>query len=72
MLQTPFALSPDEHRSISVRLASTKKLFSQIADTLKKRLPFDQQIVVRAGEVEAAIQRLESQLEHELGQVPSR
>lgn len=70
MLQQPFALSPEEHRAIAANLASSKAIINLITDCLKRRLPFDQQIVVRAGEVEAAIQRLEWQLERELGQAP--
>jgi hypothetical protein len=69
MLQQPFALSPEEHLSIATKLESSKEIITQITSCLKKRLPFDQQIVVRAGELEAAIQRLEWQLERELGTV---
>ena len=70
MLQQPFALSPEEHRSIATKLESSKEIITQITSCLKRRLPFDQQIVVRAGELEAAIQRLEWQLERELGTLP--
>ena len=51
MLQQPFALSPEEHVSIARKLESSKEIISQISSCLKKRLPFDQQIVVRAGEL---------------------
>lgn len=69
MLQQPFALSPEEHASIANKLQSSKQIIAQISTCLKKRLPFDQQIVIRAGELEAALQRLEWQLERELGTV---
>ena len=72
MLQQPFALSPEEHVSIARKLESSKEIISQISSCLKKRLPFDQQIVVRAGELEAALQRLEWQLERELGSAPGQ
>jgi hypothetical protein len=67
MLQQPFALSPEEHRSIATQLECSKEIISRITSSLKRRLPFDQQIVIRAGELDAALQRLEWQLEHELG-----
>ncbi len=70
MLQQPCSISPEEHRSIATTLASSKKLITEITSSLKRRLPFDQQIVIRAGEVEDAIQRLEWQLERELGRMP--
>jgi hypothetical protein len=72
MLQQPFALSPEEHRTIAQRLESSKEIITQITSSLKKRLPFDQQIVIRAGELEAALQRLEWQLERELGALPAQ
>lgn len=69
MLHQPFALSPEEHAAIANKLESSKEIINQISASLKRRLPFDQQIVIRAGELEAALQRLEWQLERELGTV---
>jgi len=68
MQQHQVMFSREEQESIAINLASSKDLVDQIAECLKMKLSEEQQLVVRAEEAQAALQRLEWQLERSLGQ----
>src|SRR5258707_13227229 len=67
MQQHQAMFSREEQESIAINLASSKDLVDQIAECLKTKLSEEQQLVVRAEEAQAALQRLEWQLERSLG-----
>jgi hypothetical protein len=70
MQQHQEMFSVEEQESIAVNLASSKDLVGQIACCLKTHLSEEQLLVMRAEEVQAALQRLEWQLERCLGHPP--
>jgi len=63
------ALTAEEYRIISQQIESSKTIFDQISAALKSKFAEEELLVMRADDVHAALQRLEWQLERDLGKV---
>jgi len=63
-------LSIEEQKALASHLACSKQLVERIAGCLQARMPEEQLLVMRAQEAQAALQRLEWQIERTLGPTP--
>lgn len=64
------SISAEEYQLIARNIESSKAIFQQVTSCLKGKFAEEEQLVLRADEVQAAIQRLEWQLERDLGKIP--